>query len=87
MYPAFKCKCGSVFSRRDNLFQHMRSKGCVVWYKNGVRQGEPDEETKAKEAAEAAAEMAKEDNRRIARIIADGKKAQNRFWKQAKSGF
>jgi len=40
IFPAFQCECGNSFSRRDNLFQHMRAKGCVVWYKDGIRQRE-----------------------------------------------
>ena len=35
-YPDFCCKCGNRFSRRDNLFQHMRARGCEEWYEEGV---------------------------------------------------
>ena len=38
MHLAFSCECGKKFSRRDNLFQHMRAKGCEVWYWNGHKQ-------------------------------------------------
>ena len=81
VYPAFQCECKNVFSRRDNLFQHMRAKGCVVWYKNGVRQCEPDEETQRRMAAEA-------EDLLIEQIMADAKIAQNkrdRFCKQARA--
>jgi len=61
----------------------------MVWYKDGVRQGEPsepDEKTKAKMDAEDAAE----EDRLIKRIMADAEKARekrDRFCKQARSGF
>ena len=35
---AYVCECSNDFNRRDNLFQHMRAKGCAIWYKDGVRQ-------------------------------------------------
>jgi hypothetical protein len=35
---AFQCECKNEFSRRDNLFQHMRAKGCVLWYCDGKLQ-------------------------------------------------
>ena len=33
-YPDYRCECKNTFSRRDNLFQHMRTKGCKEWYED-----------------------------------------------------
>ncbi|KAF9648188.1 hypothetical protein BDM02DRAFT_3096939 [Thelephora ganbajun] len=79
----FQCECKNVFSRRDNLFQHMRAKGCVVWYKNGVAQCGIQNDTKSSRVAEDA------EDRYIERIMADAKIAQNkrdRACKQARLG-
>ena len=69
-----------MFSRRDNLFQHMRSKGCLAWYKDGVLQCDNSEEAKSQRAAEAEELL-------IEQIMADAKIAQNKrdkFCKQAR---
>lgn len=93
MYPAFLCECGNGFSRRDNLFQHMRAKGCVIWYKDEVRQPGPNSEVRQPgPKSEVDYLKAKEDamDRHIQRIMADAKIAQNkrdRYCKQARSQF
>jgi hypothetical protein len=33
-YSDYRCECKNTFSRRDNLFQHMRTKGCKEWYED-----------------------------------------------------
>jgi len=82
VFTAFKCECGNTFSRRDNLFQHMRAKGCLVWYKDRVRQPEMTRPTKGSKRGE----EDDADDLHIERIMADAKVAQNksdRAYKQA----
>jgi len=84
VFTAFKCECRNEFSRRDNLFQHMRAKGCVVWYKDGVRQPEIVRGTKSSKRGEDAEDV----DAQVERIMADAKVAQNkrdRACKQASS--
>ena len=70
-FLAFQCECGNAFSRRDNLFQHMRAKKCVVWLKDGVPQCE-GEDTKNDQDAEDA------DDRYIEQVMADAMVAQSK---------
>lgn len=80
MFPAFACECKNKFGRRDNLFQHMRAKGCVVWYKDGVRQNDPVDDIKSSEDAEDA------EDRYVKQVIEDAQKAKDkreRAFKQA----
>ena len=35
MHSDFRCQCSNTFSRRDNLFQHMRARGCQKWFQDG----------------------------------------------------
>ena len=79
MHLAFRCKCGTKFTRRDNLFQHMRSKGCVVWYKNGVKQCE-----EVKDEAEMSKAQEEADDRYIEKVMADAAIAQRKREKAAK---
>ena len=85
LFAAFQCECGNPFSRRDNLFQHMRAKGCVVWYKDEVRQPEMTRITKNSKRGEDAEDV---DDLHVERIMADARLAQNkrdRTCKQASS--
>ena len=82
MFAAFECECRNRFSRRDNLFQHMRAKGCVVWYKDGDQQPEIKRTTKSSRRGDDAEEL------HVEQIMADAKVAQNkrdRARKQASS--
>lgn len=75
VFTAFQCECKNAFSRRDNLFQHMRAKGCVVWYKDGVRQPEVMRATKSIKREEEAEDV---EDLHVERIMADAKVAQNK---------
>lgn len=79
--PAFECECKNKFSRRDNLFQHMRAKGCVVWYKDGVQQCEAEGDTNDNEDEEDA------DDLYVKRVMADAKIAQNKRDKASKQAW
>ena len=84
MYLAFECDCQKKFSRRDNLFQHMRTKGCVVWYDNGVKQTRDGGVSTSEVEQKSALEDAK-DRRQLERMIADAeiaKKKQEEYFRR-----
>ena len=74
---AFQCECKNEFSRRDNLFQHMRAKGCVVWYCDGKLQ-HPIDGVQEAEVAE---------DPLVAQIMADAAAARKKRAKASKQAW
>ncbi|KAF9781874.1 hypothetical protein BJ322DRAFT_1010803 [Thelephora terrestris] len=77
----YRCECKNTFSRRDNLFQHMRTKGCQKWYE--------DVHGKSSTDGTAAGEDVEEDDdarvdRLVERMMNDAKIAQEKRIKACK---
>ena len=71
------------------MFQHMRAKGCVRWYKNVVPQTEPEEEDEEDDDDDESIEVGIDtEDLYIQQVMADAEKAQekrNRACKPARS--